>query len=51
MKIKCVFTDSTEYRQFNCFENSIYKLKISKNYKYWYYDRCDLIDFYKGSDI
>lgn len=51
MKIKCVFTDSTEYRQFNCFENSIYKLKISKNYKYWYYYLCDLIDFYKGSDI
>lgn len=44
-------TQQKEYRQFNCFENSIYKLKISKNYKYWYYDLCDLIDFYKGSDI
>lgn len=51
MKIRCVLTDSTEYRQFNCFENSIYTLKISKNYKYWYYDLCDLVDFYKGSDI
>ncbi len=51
MKIRCVLIDSTEYRQFNCFENSIYTLKISKNYKYWYYDLCDLVDFYKGSDI
>lgn len=51
MKIRCVLTDSTEYRQFNCFENSIYTLKISRNYKYWYYDLCDLIDFYKDTDI
>lgn len=51
MKIRCVLTDSTEYRQFNCFENSIYTLKISTKYDYWYYDLCDLIDFYKGTDI
>ena len=51
MKIKCVLTDSKEYRQFNCFENSIYTLKISKNYEYWYYDLCDLIGFYKDTDI
>lgn len=51
MKIRCVLTDSKEYRQFNCFENSIYTLKISKNYEYWYYDLCDLIDFYNGTDI
>lgn len=51
MKIRCVLIDSTEYRQFNSFENSKYTLKISKNYKYWYYDLCDLIDFYKDSDI
>ena len=51
MKIKCILTDSNEYRQFNCFENSIYTLKISKNYEYWYYDLCDLIGFYKDSDI
>lgn len=51
MKIRCVLTDSTEYRQFNCFENSIYTLKISKNYDYWYYDLCDLIDFYNDTDI
>ncbi len=51
MKIKCVLTDSTEYRQYNCFENSIYTLKISKNYKYWYYGLCDLIDFYNDTDI
>lgn len=51
MKIKCVLTDSTEYRQFNCFEDSIYTLKISRNYEYWYYDLCDLIDFYNDMDI
>ena len=51
MKIKCKLTESKEYRQFNCFENSIYTLKISKNYEYWYYDLCDLIDFYKDTDI
>lgn len=51
MKIRCVLTDSNEYRQFNCFENSIYTLKISQHYEYWYYDLCDLIDFYKDTDI
>lgn len=51
MKIRCVLTDSTEYRQFNCFENSIYTLKISRNYDYWYYDLCDLIDFYSETNI
>ena len=51
MKIKCILTDSKDYRQFNCFENSIYTLKISKNYEYWYYDLCDLIDFYNDTDI
>lgn len=51
MKIKCVLTDSKEYRQFNCYENSIYTIKISKNYDYWYYDLCDLIDFYRETDI
>ena len=51
MKIRCVLTDLTEYRQFNCFENSIYTLKISRNYDYWYYDLCDLIDFYSETNI
>lgn len=51
MKIKCVLTDSNEYRQYNCFEDSIYTLKISRNYEYWYYDLCDLIDFYDHTDI
>lgn len=51
MKIRCVLTDSKEYKQFNCFENSTYTLKISRNFKYWYYDFCDLMDFYKGTDI
>lgn len=51
MNIKCILTDSTEYRQYNCFEDGIYTLKISKNYEYWYYDLCDLIDFYSDTDI
>lgn len=51
MKIKCVMTNSTEYRQYNCFENGIYTLKISRNYEYWYYDLCDLIDFYSDMSI
>ena len=51
MKIHCKLTDSTEYNQFCCLENGVYTLKISKNFKYWYYDLCDLIDFYNGSDI
>lgn len=51
MKIKCVMTNSTEYRQYSCFENGIYTLKISRNYEYWYYDLCDLIDFYCDMSI
>lgn len=51
MKIKCKLTNSTEYRQFNCCENGIYTLKISKDYTYWYYDICDLIDFYNNTGI
>lgn len=51
MKIKCYLTDSTEYNTFCCFENGIYTLKISKNSNSWYYDLCDLIDFYKNSNI
>lgn len=51
MKINCKLTNSTEYNQFCCVENSVYTLKISKNFKYWYYDLCDLIDFYKGSSV
>ncbi len=51
MKIRCVLNSSTEYRQYNCFENSIYTIKISRNYKYWYYDVCDLIDFYDDTCI
>lgn len=51
MKINCELTNSTEYNQFCCSENGIYTLKISKNFKYWYYDLCDFIDFYNGSNI
>ena len=51
MKIRCILTDSTEYRQFNCYENGIYTLKISKKYEYWFYDLCDFIGFYADTDI
>lgn len=45
MVINCKLTDSTKYNQFCCIENAVYTLKISKHFKYWYYDLCDLIDF------
>lgn len=51
MKIYCRLTNSTEYNQFCCLENGVYTLKISTNFKYWYYDICDLIDFYSGSNV
>ena len=51
MKIRCRLTDSTKYNQFCCNENGVYTLKISKSYKYWYYDLCDLINFYNGSNV
>ena len=51
MKIRCVLTDSDEYNQFNGFEDSAYTLKISRQFKYWYFDLCDLIDFYADTDI
>lgn len=51
MKISCKLTDSTEYRQFCSVEKSVYTLRISRNFKYWYYDLCDLIGFYRSSDV
>lgn len=51
MKIYCKLTDSTEYNQFCNLVNGIYTLKISRNFEYWYYDLCDLIDFYKNSEV
>lgn len=51
MKIKCILTDASEYKSFCGLENSIYTVKISKRYKYWYDDLCDLIDFYRDSVI
>ena len=51
MRISCRLTNSTEYNQFCCSENGIYTLKISKNFKGWYYDLCDLIDFYNESNV
>lgn len=51
MKINCKLTDSTKYRQFCSMENCVYTIKISKYFKYWYYDLCDLIDFYHNSNI
>ena len=51
MKIKCILTDTSEYKSFCGLENSIYTVKISKQYKYWYNDLCDIIDFYANSYI
>lgn len=51
MKIKCILTNSKDYKSFCGLENSIYTVKISKQYKYWYYDLCDMIDFYSNSGI
>lgn len=51
MKIRCILTDASEYKSFCGLENSIYTVKISKQYKYWYDDLCDLIDFYRNSEI
>ena len=51
MKMKCILTDASEYKSFCGLENSIYTVKISKQYKYWYYNLCDMIDFYADSDI
>lgn len=51
MKIYCTLTNSTEYNQFCNLVNGVYALKISRNFKWWYYNLCDLIDFYSGSDV
>lgn len=51
MKIKCILTNSKDYKSFCGFENSIYTVKISKQYKYWYYDLCDMIVFYRDSSV
>ena len=51
MKIYCKLTNSTEYNQFCNLVNGVYTLKISRNFKYWYYDLCDLIDFNKNSEV
>lgn len=51
MKIKCILTNSKDYKSFCGLENSIYTVKISKQYKYWYYDLCDMIDFYRDSSV
>ncbi len=51
MKIKCILTNSKDYKFFCSLENSIYTVKISKQYKYWYYYLCDMIDFYSDSCV
>lgn len=51
MKIKCILTNSRDYKSFCGLENSIYTVKISKQYKYWYYYLCDMIDFYSDSCV
>lgn len=49
--IKCILTDTDEYKRLVYLENQKYTLKISKKYRYWYYDLCDLMDFYANSDV
>ncbi|MGN1203208.1 MAG: hypothetical protein ACI4RF_07915 [Eubacterium sp.] len=51
MKIKCILTNSKDYKSFCGLENSIYTVKISKQFQYWYYDLCDMIDFYSNSSV
>lgn len=51
MKIKCTLTDSNDYNSFCSLENSIYSVKISKKYHYWYYDLCDMMCFYDNSEV
>lgn len=51
MKIRCLLTDSKDYESFCGLENSVYTVKISKQYKYWYYDLCDMLGFYESSEI
>ena len=51
MKIYCKLTNSTEYNQFCNLVKGVYTLKISRNFKFWYYDLCDLIDFNKNSEV
>ncbi len=51
MKIRCKLTDTKDYNSFCSLENSIYTVKISKQYKYWYYDLCDMMGFYHDSDV
>lgn len=51
MKIRCILTDTKDYNSFCGLENSIYTVKISKQYQYWYYDLCDMIGFYRDSDV
>lgn len=51
MKIRCVLTNSNKFQSFCGLDNSIYTVKISKQYDFWYYDLCDMIGFYEDSDI
>ncbi len=51
MKIVLKITDSKEFNMFMGIENSLYTVNLSKNYKYWYYEFCDMIGFYENSDV
>lgn len=51
MKIVLKIADSKDYNMFMGIENSLYTVKLSKNYKYWYYEFCDMIGFYENSDV
>lgn len=51
MEIICSLTDSEQYRIFCCKENNRYSIKISRLSHTWFYDLCDLIDFYENTGI
>lgn len=50
MKIKCILNNSKDYNSLCGLENSIYTVRISKEYEHWYYDLCDMIGFYEGTE-
>lgn len=51
MKIVLKLTDSKAYNLFMRSEEGVYTVKLSKNFRYWYYALCDMIGFYQNTDI
>lgn len=49
--IICSLTDAENYRVFSNKENETYCMKISRLSDTWFYDLCDLIDFYQDTSI